>query len=187
MYSSSDLQDYWLVNDFVTREDPSGAGVVGRFSFDWRAAAQQLGRWRAQSAAPGAATLSAEGDAALVEELGGLRVDEGGSSPDDALKMARASADEAAAARKRIVPSAAPAAGSKDREPSVSGAVQHCQSHGMTCAGCGGVFGLGARIEPLCFVLFFTLLATYMHNPESTLAINQPGCSSLPNWLFFTS
>ena len=34
VYTSSDLSDYWLVNDFVTREDPSGAGVVGRFSFD---------------------------------------------------------------------------------------------------------------------------------------------------------
>ena len=187
MYTSSDLSDYWLVNDFVTREDPSGAGVVGRFSFDWRTAAQQLSRWRAQSAATGGSTPPADGDAALAEELRGLRVDEGGDSPDDALKLARASADEAAAARRRIVPGAAPAAESKDREPSVSGAVQHCQSRSMTCAGCGGVFGLGARIEPLCFVLFFTLLATYMHNPESTLAINQPGCSSLPNWLFFTS
>ena len=71
-----------------------------------------------------------------------------GDSPDDALRLARASAGEAAAARRRVVPSAAPAARSKDREPSVSGAVQRCQSRSMTCAGCGGVFGLGAKIEP---------------------------------------
>ena len=146
-YNSSDLANYWLVNDFVTREDPSGAGVVGRFSFDWKAAVQQLERWRAQSAT-GGATPPTDGDATLAEAIGGLRVDEGGNSPDDALKLARASADEAAAARRRVVPNAAPAASSKDREPSVSGAVQHCQSRGMTYAGCGVVFGLGARIEP---------------------------------------
>ena len=148
MYNSSDLANYWLVNDFVTREDPSGAGVVGRFSFDWKAAVKQLDRWREQSAATGGATPPTDGDATLAEAIGGLRVDEGGDSPDDALKLARASADEAAAARRRVVPNAAPAASSKDREPSVSGAVQHCQSRGMTCAGCGVVFGLGARIEP---------------------------------------
>ena len=44
VYISSDLADYWLVNDFVTREEPSGAVVVGRFSFDWKAAVQQLDR-----------------------------------------------------------------------------------------------------------------------------------------------
>ena len=148
VYNSSDLANYWLVNDFVTREEPSGDGVVGRFSFDWKAAVQQLERWRAQSAATDGAIPPADGEAALAEALGGLRVDKGGDSPDDALRLARASADEAAAARRRVVPGAAPAAISKDREPSVSGAVQRCQSRSMTCAGCGGVFGLGAKIEP---------------------------------------
>ena len=104
MYNSSDLANYWLVNDFVTREEPSGDGVVGRFSFDWKAAVQQLERWRAQSAATGGATPPADSDAALAEAIGGLRVDEGGDSPDDALRLARASADEAAAARRRVVP-----------------------------------------------------------------------------------
>ena len=66
----------------------------------------------------------AEGDWGLA------RVDEGG-----ALRLARASADEAAAARRRVVPNAAPAASSKDREPSVSGAVRPCQSRGVWGAG----------------------------------------------------
>ena len=45
----------------------------------------------------------ADGDAALAEALGGLRVDKGGDSPDDALRLARASAGEAAAARRRVL------------------------------------------------------------------------------------
>ena len=77
VYNSSDLANYWLVNDFVTREEPSGDGVVGRFSFDWKAAVQQLERWRAQSATDGAIP-PADSDAALAEAIGGLRVDEGG-------------------------------------------------------------------------------------------------------------
>ena len=72
VYNSSDLANYWLVNDFVTREDPSGDGVVGRFSFDRKAAVQQLERWRAQSAATDGAIPPADGEAALAEALGAL-------------------------------------------------------------------------------------------------------------------